>query len=236
MSCPLLYAELLRNLNQVSVFIDLPTPVTPGSNTYLELADLGSSLTLHHGSDEQQQRWDISLQLPSRVQPLPKSSTLLHIPVGTTSWSLKLPVLVLPGGDSDSGREANYVPWSAPELNSLQLGFSCARCHVAVLQRDRIKSWKDLPSENWAEMMDFWHCHKPHGKGEDMEKDERLMMAKEKSIGRGGTGGFVPTQGVGLVGLTYFLVNKVDCVGVDVVWGEKVCVRADFFGGGYNTL
>lgn len=227
MSSPLVYAELLRSLNQVSVFVDLPTPVTASSNTHLELADLGSSLTLYHGPDRQQQKWDISIQLPSCVKPLPKSSMLLHIPVGATSWSVKLPVL--PSGDSDSRRETNYVPWSAPELNSLQPGFSCARCHVTVLGRDRIRSWKDLPSENWAEMMDFWHCHKPpHGKGEDLEKGESLTLAKERNAGKT-MGGFVPTQGVGLVGLTYFLVNMVDCIGVDVVWSEEVCTCAEIF-------
>ena len=146
--------------------------------------------------------------------------------MGATSWSVKLPVL--PSSDSSSGREANYVPWSAPELNSLQPGFSCARCHATVLGRDRIRSWKDLPSENWAEMMDFWHCHKPHEKDEDTEKGGRLILAKERDTGRR-KGGLVPTQGVGLVGLTYFLIDRVDCVGVDVVLSEKVCMYTKFF-------
>lgn len=72
-------------------------------------------------------------------------------------------------------------------------------------------------------MMDFWHCHKPHEKG-DTEKDKAVKrrLARDASSGRG-IGGFIALEGVGLVDLTFFLVNRRDVGGVEVVKSEKVC-------------
>jgi len=71
-------------------------------------------------------------------------------------------------------------------------------------------------------MMDFWYCHKPHEKG-DTEKDKvvKRRLAMERSSGRG-VGGFVAPEGVGLVDLTFFLVNRRDIRGVEVAESQKV--------------
>ncbi|RPB25723.1 hypothetical protein L211DRAFT_98593 [Terfezia boudieri ATCC MYA-4762] len=218
---PLLYAELLRNLRQVNVFIDLPTPAA--STTRLSLDKCGSTLSLHHES--MAQKWDIILPLPSAVRaplPAPSSPNLppLSIPPGATAWSKSLLLL---HGDTTAQQEDNdnHVPWSAPELNSLCLTVSCYHCRAEVLSRGKIKTWKDLPCHNWAEMMDYWHCHKPHEEG-DTEKDKAVKrrLARDTSSGRG-VGGFSTPEGVGLVDLTFFLVNRRDVGGVEVAESEK---------------
>ena len=67
--------------------------------------------------------------------------------------------------------------------------------------------------------MDFWHCHKPH----DAEKktpragtqDGGTKIREGAAGGKGvGIGGYVAQQGVGLVDLSFFLVNRRDCEGV----------------------
>jgi len=236
---PLLYAELLRNLRQVNVFVDLPTPAA--STTRLSLDKRGSSLSLHHESAAH--KWDISLPLPSVVKtplPAPSSPNLppLSISPGATAWSKPLSLL---HGDTSVRQEGddNHVPWSAPELNSLHPAFNCVHCGAELLSEGKIKIWKDLPRHNWAEMMDFWHCHKPHQKG-DTERDKAVKkrLARGTRSG-GGIGGFVALEGVGLVDLTFFLVNRRDVGGVEVAEGEKVC-RKEFtklqIGEGYTYI
>lgn len=62
--------------------------------------------------------------------------------------------------------------------------------------------WKDLPSGNWADMMDFWHCHKP-------ETEFKQTDAGNKYVGL--QGGYAAVEGTALVELTYFLVAKGNC-------------------------
>lgn len=56
------------------------------------------------------------------------------------------------------------TPWSSNYLTPFAntgSQFSCVQCRNDVLTCKSINTWKPLPSETWAEMMDFWHCHKP---------------------------------------------------------------------------
>lgn len=56
---------------------------------------------------------------------------------------------------------------------------------------------RNMPSEHWAEMMDFWHCHKPH------EKDAKFNPAYAVSQ-------FKPNSGEILFGQEYIMVNNND--------------------------
>lgn len=74
-------------------------------------------------------------------------------------------------------------------------------------------TWRDLPSENWAEMMEFWHCHKPDvpvgEKGGEEGGDNTLK-------GYGANTRMMAQKGVGKVDLTYFLLDSEDCSGLEV--------------------
>ncbi|KAG5354617.1 hypothetical protein CJU89_6391 [Yarrowia sp. B02] len=56
---------------------------------------------------------------------------------------------------------------------------------------------RNMPSEHWAEMMDFWHCHKPHDKSEQFNPAYAVSQ-------------FKPKAGEILFGQEYIMVNKAD--------------------------
>jgi hypothetical protein len=71
----------------------------------------------------------------------------------------------------DDGQDSN--PWSIKQLKKFETKskndssitstahFQCKCCKSKLISLEIIATWKALPSETWAEMMDFWHCHKP---------------------------------------------------------------------------
>ncbi|KAK6430692.1 hypothetical protein LTR95_013149 [Oleoguttula sp. CCFEE 5521] len=97
------------------------------------------------------------------------------------------------------------IPWTATDLtDSLEL--TCKICDTAVVSRNKVKQWKDLPSENWAEMMDFWHCHKPNEPHtHDHATDEKGYAAQSRLTAQ---------RAVGLVNATSFLLTAGDCSNV----------------------
>lgn len=67
---------------------------------------------------------------------------------------------------------------------------------------------RNMPSEHWAEMMDFWHCHKPH------EKSAGFNPAYAVSQ-------FKPNKGEILFGQEYIMVNMEDMKGEYTVGKEE---------------
>lgn len=51
------------------------------------------------------------------------------------------------------------TPRDSKNVNLFQ--FCCKKCNEVVVKSSDYK-FIDMPSEFWQEMMDFWHCHKPH--------------------------------------------------------------------------
>jgi hypothetical protein len=79
--------------------------------------------------------------------------------------------------------------------------------------------WKDLPSENWAEMMDFWHCNKPdiHEPNESSARESHLDGAGSvASKGYGADTKFAARITVGFVDITTFLLTNSDCSNLQV--------------------
>jgi len=91
------------------------------------------------------------------------------------------------------------------------LSFNCIHCSTKILQSNRIKEWKDLPSENWADLMDFWHCHKPDVHHEEDERENG------KTRGYSRLGYAVAQKSVGLVDMMYFLLDKHDVQNLEEV-------------------
>ncbi|KAJ2902563.1 hypothetical protein MKZ38_000393 [Zalerion maritima] len=196
MSPPIvIYAELLSNIRQVSIAVSLSSPSTQG--TIAEISTDGLTLRiLHDGSSRQ-------LTLPSAVT----APRFLHIQQNSLELSWRLP-----RRDSDRDGtlepiENQAIPWPASELDAPDCQLQCRGCGSVLIQPGRIHSWKDLPSENWAEMMEFWHCHKPAVP--DQEDHHHLT-----SRGYGANSSMAATKGVGFVDLTSFLVSEIDCSGV----------------------
>lgn len=81
-----------------------------------------------------------------------------------------------------------------------------------ILSPGRVITWRDLPSENWAEMMEFWHCHKP-----DVPVGEKGEEGGDNTMkGYGANTRMVAQKGFGKVDLTYFLLDSEDCSGLEV--------------------
>ncbi|KAM0279323.1 hypothetical protein ACHAQH_004670 [Verticillium albo-atrum] len=196
-----IYSELLPNIRQVSIAVSLPSPAD--ASTSVQTSADGDSILVTHKGDSQEAR------LPGRVSA-PSTLPIPRTPAGSLSLAWRLPVssaVILP---STRDELQPTVPWSAQDL-APRSAISCRQCDEAVVPENRLDVWKDLPSENWAEMMDFWHCHKPHdhGKesGEKNSHDEDHLMKR----GYGANSSIAAQTRVGFVDLTSFLLAEEDC-------------------------
>lgn len=163
-----LYAELLQNIRQVSLAASLPSPSNASTNA--TVTSDGSAIHLRHDG------LDAQLALPASVDAAACPSPLPVQPVASSlSWRLPLATAAAPQQQQQrSGDEV--VPWPATDLLPGE-PVRCRGCGEPVVGAGRVGAWKDLPSENWAEMMEFWHCHKPddaghgHGHGHGAPRD-----------------------------------------------------------------
>jgi len=180
--------------------------------TKAELSANGSSITVSHEGES------ASIRLPTRIQG--GGDAGLYLPAEPPSKELTLRLRLeekdgqrlLRGPDE---REGNWVPWGASQLNEMaEVGLVCRECEGDLVGSGKVKEWKDLPNENWAEMMDFWHCHKPsehdhhgHAHGEDIGKTKGYAASNRLRA----------VQGTGFVDLGAFLVKEEDCKNIKVV-------------------
>jgi hypothetical protein len=214
----LAYAELLSNIRQVSAVAVLRTPSS--ATTRVALVEDGRVLELTHDGAK------VQLQLPAPVVAPPK---LPQLAPGTqeASWRFQL------ANPEAGAREVDFsdsaiAPWPSTALEE-KSEIRCSKCGNMLLPSGTIKSWKDLPSENWAEMMDFWHCHKPDVPKVNGASGHQHSRLEDR--GYGANTRFVARPGVGFVDLTYFLVSANDCQGVKVGSSLSVYCRGYQEGG-----
>lgn len=229
-----MYADFLPKLGRLSVVVHLPTVST--HSTKASISDDASRLVLTHESVTSE------LVLPAKTM-LRGESLPGGIPPGLSklSWGLRpepSDASTAANGGGLLGRGAGVevidvgVPWSAADL-ALGLDVICRKCAAVIVGADRLTAWKDLPSENWAEMMEFWHCHKPtttanrngdhhgHGHGKKDVKANEVTQgqrqgekASEEELalrGYGANSAIVAQVGVGFVDLTKMLFHAEDC-------------------------
>lgn len=199
----ILYAELLKNIRQVSVGCSLPSDCT--SYTEASLSADSQQLTVHHEGEE------CTLRLPAAVSAPRK----LRVSDGKhLSWRMPLAEAAPPGREPYSQPESEVVAWSAAQLPRGG-AVKCRGCRNTVVRELLIGEWKDLPSENWAEMMEFWHCHKPDTEGHD---HGQAVESQAHLAGRGyGANSRIAGQSkIGLVDLTSLLFSEEDCTNLTV--------------------
>ncbi|KAF2088328.1 hypothetical protein K490DRAFT_65005 [Saccharata proteae CBS 121410] len=204
-----LYAELLLNIKTVNLFASLKTEHT--SETKAELSADGEFISLTHEGET------ASIRLPTQIEG-GGSAALTLPPRPSKDLTLRLQLQEKSAGLLKfSERTENVVPWSATSLQS-STEISCQSCKQTLVwaaspdSHEGIKEWMDLPNENWAEMMDFWHCHKP---------DEHHLPAHKH--GAGHSKGYAASNRltarprVGYVDLAYILVTQKDCRNVELI-------------------
>ena len=205
-----LYAELLANIRQISLAASLSSPSDASTQVSIS-ADRRTVELKHRGSSHR-------LTLPAKAA---LGSTVLPIndrQSGSTTLSWRLP---LDASSLSPSHSDDHMPWSATDLDPGS-GVRCRQCSTDVVSPGTVKAWKDLPSENWAEMMEFWHCHKPdhhhHNHEEESGKaDEKSLAAR----GYGASSTISAQQGVGFVDLTTLLFAEPDCPSVTVSLAES---------------
>lgn len=219
------YAELLPNIRQISLAISSDMPLTfDESLTYGNISasiehheDICCVLGVYGGLS-------FCHILPGRVAcpggyelPAPPRSGDGKV----ATW--RLPLLDDGRGPGEAG---SGVPWEAKDLGPGS-EVSCRKCRASLVGKDGVTEWKDLPAEGWAEMMEFWHCHKPgeeHGHGHGQEEGDGAVVGEQRkadeqslaSRGYGAASSISAQKGVGFVDLTTFLFEEGDCQGITV--------------------
>ena len=188
-----MYAELLLNIQQVTVFATLPSNCHKG--TRIALGSDQRTLHLQHEDNE------ATIELP---RPIACNPDLKIPPTPTKELWFRFGVAGLPSlAKSDVKPD---VPWPASRLTS-ETRFACQTCGNLLVKV--MADWKDLPSGGWADMMDFWHCHKP-----SPEVSNGVSAGSTK--GYAASNDLGSTAGIGLVDVGHFLVAESDCVGIQV--------------------
>ena len=190
---PYVYAELLLNIRQISVLISLPSESKQSTTVVISAG--GESISLVHAG------YAIELKLPGQAST---STRPILTPVGRKELSFRLPVSSSRG--NFESRDSSFTDgscWSASSLTSFTR-VACRSCKCLIVREGAVV-WKDLPNSNWAEMMDFWHCHKPDT--ESSRGDDANAISK----GYGASASLKPTAGVGLVDSLYFHLVKDAC-------------------------
>ncbi|KAJ6257710.1 hypothetical protein Dda_7498 [Drechslerella dactyloides] len=187
----LYFCELLSNIKQVSVSIDSQDASGHRQPTAVTLHPSRRALTVAFGTETSHIILPTQIDCPSKF---PAPSTSYRLPALQTSIASLEPLTTSPP-----------VPWDASTLRS-EVSIHCATCATRLVPAQRIQKWKNLPSEAWADLMDLWHCHKPH----DEKGHADDGSGKYASVGR-----IAAEQTVGLVDPMYFLLCKDDCESID---------------------
>ncbi|KAK4999158.1 hypothetical protein LTR66_001762 [Elasticomyces elasticus] len=210
-----LYCEYLLNIRAITITASLST--LSDQETKFTLSSDRTSLTLAHHDDI------ATIALPTVVAANAAASLASPAaPSKQLSFRLQLQEI-----EPDSLRDRvsvgndNLVPWSASTLRP-GTSIHCARCETVLAEKHSITQWKDLPSEGWAEMMEFWHCHKPDIKHEHAHQDPhpvpRTPLQSKK--GYGATSKLQAVQGQGFIDTAHLLVHPDDCRNVEIVGTE----------------
>lgn len=215
----LIYAELLLNIRHVTLFLILPSD--PGPDTAASLSPDERSIVITHEGERQ------GLDLPCRVDAISASDLPL-----TKARELSFRLQVATDVDLSQIRQqfstGKDAPWPASSITSE----SCIACRSCknTLVRDSIPVWKDLPSENWAEMMDLWHCHKPN------IEDTHNNHTHELKKGYAASNRISPSQGVGLVDTSHILLFENDCIGLQVCFSLTLIHTGNHGSLGFHAL
>ncbi|KAK6342877.1 hypothetical protein TWF718_008258 [Orbilia javanica] len=181
---PLYFCELLPNIKQVSVSIESQDGEIP---TSVGLHPSKRALTVKYGARTAR------IMLPTPVD----SPSITLVPAKT--YRLSASQAYLSSGEYEALSAPILDPWDASFV-SPECSLRCIACATAIVSNGRIQKWKNLPSEHWADMMDLWHCHKPHN------KDGNPEGSRYSGVGR-----IVAERAVGLVDPMYFLLRREDC-------------------------
>lgn len=204
-----LYAELLTNIRTVTLVASLKTE--SNQETKVELAGDGQTITVTHDGAS------ATLNLPTRIGD--GGASALSLPaMPSKDLTLRLRVEpTTPELSTTKNGDENLVPWPATVMSAVD-DIICVCCGKSVIDMEKVVRWKDLPNENWAEMMDFWHCHKPHEHEQGYDGHGHGTVGNDATTKKGysATNKLEAVSGAGFIGLSYFIFSAEDCTNVKV--------------------
>jgi hypothetical protein len=189
-----IYAEHLINIRTLTIQVSLPT--RSDESTALSLD--GNIFTLSHQGETAKITLPVSIPDFERVK--------LSVP-SAPSANLSFRMRLDDTSPRDSQNAETVIPWTATSL-SPEVELQCKACHAEILPRGQIQTWKDLPSEGWAEMMEFWHCHKPNEPHDHEHQTDKKGYSADSML--------AITPSVGLVNATSFILAADDCKNIKV--------------------
>lgn len=192
-----LYAEILTHIRQLTLHASLQTEKQEG--TKIDVSSDKRLITVVHDGESQ------SLYLPTHISgtaqvtfPLEKKTEIsarLHIE-DEHEWIL-------------NASNEIQAPWCADDLSD-ETVIACRGCQEVLLRGGKVKTWKNLPSENWAELMDLWFCHKPHDHLQP--QDDETARAK----GFSAKSKLAVYRGTSMTDLVSIVLNAQDCDNIKV--------------------
>ncbi|KAH3680306.1 hypothetical protein WICMUC_000373 [Wickerhamomyces mucosus] len=149
------YVESLSRIGTVSIAFEFQNSIGP--------IELPSKILL---IDEKL----IKLQFPNNDTGyfIPLSSTVSSIPQNCSTIRNNTLLIKLPSSNQTIDRSKNELmeiksQWDSKYLSNLpNFIIRCVKCNTILIDSKNISKISEMPSELWAEMMDFWHCHKPN--------------------------------------------------------------------------
>lgn len=135
-------------------------------------------------------------------------STLLLSSPGKVSLPIFLPCPIKPysGVSFNQSCRLRLTVADCPVEKSSEESFVPPRCPDGKLL-SAAQRWKQLPSEHWAELMDLWHCHKPHAHDSDLQGG---LDSHTTGLYKLAMEGFQPKPGLSYYSDTYYLVHPSD--------------------------
>ncbi|EGD96140.1 hypothetical protein TESG_03596 [Trichophyton tonsurans CBS 112818] len=213
--CVQLYAELLANIRQIRLYVTTKDAVRNDSRPVVTLDSSRSLVTVSHSDRTLTLKLPLSVSARAR-EHLAASQATWH--GGENEYSFRLPideagsaVGVAPCHDYTS-----MSPWPAKGMTA-QTCICCRGCANILFSPGEAQNivWKDLPSADWAEMMDLWHCHKPDPiPSRDGDMDSTSLDGNTK--GYGASNRVICKPGTVFVNITSFIMTQGDCQGAKI--------------------
>lgn len=232
-----LHAELLPNIRQITLYVSLPqSPTLEGTRPEIQLSESCKSVTV--SLPEPFDHVAETIKLPARVTDTTRRTLNINTAASSpqkpasSSYDYSVRMHIDPSDPVLAPRDElidDHVPWTAADMSSLTR-IRCRECDTPFLKESAEMSgqsvlpgwlWKDLPSGNWAEMMDFWHCHKPdpHEYNPKTEAAAALKLEDQNAQikGYGASSHVEAIPGTVLIDVATFLLAEADCMNLKKV-------------------
>lgn len=165
-----------------------------------------------------------SILLPRCVNIDPNS---IYICKNNSQWVIRAKAVTDPKVQNYVHKHDNFTTrsaskWNRTSLLNTKFKFECSTCHNTLIEHSDCLKLGDMPSEYWYELMDYWHCHKPH------LGDDNIYSARYNYL--------VPSTGELLIGDSFISVNESWLSGkLDVQGNTVACVVCSSVLGEYTS-